>query len=511
MPVHPLLPTPTDDYRSDTSVIQSTTEQAILDLLLPWVQPHLIRPNTIQLTQADTDKGNDENQRVPQQPGSRPISTAVLDRTAHMKYLIPGLNHLAPRFTGLDASRPWLMYWILNSFSILNLGLNTADRQRAIDTVLSFQHPQGGFGGGPGHLAHLAPTFSSISTLVSLLGAADDELVRDTWARVDIGQMYNWMLTLKQPDGSFIMQQNGEVDVRATYCALCVASLLNFLTPDLARGLPEFIAGCQTYEGGLGSASQLVNISTRSHRIPLGEAHGGYTSCGLLSHFLIKSLEGSLPVVPLDYPACLRWLSLMQALPIEGGGFRGRTNKLVDGCYSWWCGGVFPVINALIAESPSSTLDEPLSDEIRLGTYDRQGLQEYILLISQGQPPGPVPGGLRDKPSAPVDHYHTHYVLSGLSSAQHQHYFSTSEMDSLGTAFDLRSAPPTFIGIEETLGQATARARAVYSRALAWLTLEHDQLVIGAAQNGLIPIHPVFNMRTPYVKRAMDHFYLAPP
>jgi len=30
------------------------------------------------------------------------------------------------------------------------------------------------------------------------------------------------------------------------------------------------------------------------------------------------------------------------------GGFQGRTNKLVDGCYSFWQGGAFPVIHSLL-------------------------------------------------------------------------------------------------------------------------------------------------------------------
>lgn len=29
------------------------------------------------------------------------------------------------------------------------------------------------------------------------------------------------------------------------------------------------------------------------------------------------------------------------------GGFRGRTNKLVDSCYSFWCGGVFAILDKL--------------------------------------------------------------------------------------------------------------------------------------------------------------------
>ncbi len=33
------------------------------------------------------------------------------------------------------------------------------------------------------------------------------------------------------------------------------------------------------------------------------------------------------------------------------GGFQGRTNKLVDSCYSFWQGAQFPIIHAILAKS----------------------------------------------------------------------------------------------------------------------------------------------------------------
>lgn len=39
---------------------------------------------------------------------------------------------------------------------------------------------------------------------------------------------------------------------------------------------------------------------------------------------------------------------MQQASAAEGGGFRGRTNKLVDGCYGWWVGGLFAVLEGLV-------------------------------------------------------------------------------------------------------------------------------------------------------------------
>lgn len=37
----------------------------------------------------------------------------------------------------------------------------------------------------------------------------------------------------------------------------------------------------------------------------------------------------------------------MQGSESELGGFKGRTNKLVDGCYAWWVGGEFALLEAL--------------------------------------------------------------------------------------------------------------------------------------------------------------------
>ena len=48
-------------------------------------------------------------------------------------------------------------------------------------------------------------------------------------------------------------------------------------------------------------------------------------------------------------------LNALAPLGMQGGiegGFQGRTNKLVDGCYSLWQGGVFPLLAALLRAQP---------------------------------------------------------------------------------------------------------------------------------------------------------------
>lgn len=86
----------------------------------------------------------------------------------------------------------------------------------------------------------------------------------------------------------------------------------------------DFIASCQTYEGGIACS-------------PYGEAHGGYTFCGLAALILLNEQD------KIDQPKCLEWLTLRQC-QIEGG-FNGRINKLVDCCYNWWQGATFELLD----------------------------------------------------------------------------------------------------------------------------------------------------------------------
>lgn len=69
------------------------------------------------------------------------------------------------------------------------------------------------------------------------------------------------------------------------------------------------------------------------------------------------------------------------------GGFQGRTNKLVDGCYSFWQGASFPLINAILAK------EKKYFNSNNHWLFDQKALQEYILVCCQN----PY-GGFLDKP-----------------------------------------------------------------------------------------------------------------
>lgn len=303
-----------------------------------------------------------------------------LQRERHVAYLMKGLSNLPQPYQDLDASRPWLCYWILHSLELLEVTLYAEMKTSIVEFLGKCQHPEGGFSGGPGQQAHLAPTYAAVNAL-SILGT------EEAYKLINRKTLYSFLRRMKQPDGSFIMHEGGEADVRGAYCALSVAKLTNIFTPSLFEGTAEWVIKCQTYEGGFGG-------------VPGMEAHGGYTFCGFAALvFLERETLCNLRNL-------LRWLVNRQ-MRFEGG-FQGRTNKLVDGCYSFWQGGAFPLLHKVLF----SLGKESLSMESWL--FDQDALQEYILICCQDPS-----GGLIDKPGKHRDYYHTCYLLSGLSVAQH--------------------------------------------------------------------------------------------
>jgi protein farnesyltransferase subunit beta len=255
---------------------------------------------------------SDLQQEIESQVLQAQKSSKTLLRKKHIKYLSQSINNsLNKWFVSLDASRPWILYWILHSLSLLDKPADLELKSKTIQTLSLCKHINGGFGGGPGQIAHLATTYAAINT-IAIIGTID------AYNLIDTEKLYTFLMEMKQTDGSFRMHHGGEIDIRGTYCALNVAVLCNIITPELLKNCSAFIKKCQSYEGGLGP-------------IPFVEAHGGYTFCGLAAMVLMNKVD------ELDLGSLTEWVSFRQ-MGVEGG-FQGRTNKLVDGCYSFWQGG----------------------------------------------------------------------------------------------------------------------------------------------------------------------------
>ncbi|KAF9071570.1 terpenoid cyclases/protein prenyltransferase alpha-alpha toroid [Rhodocollybia butyracea] len=346
------------------------------------------------------------------------ISQGILDTNLHLGYLGRHLlQGLPARYVSQDASQPWLLFWSLQSLSLLKVELDEGNKKRVGDTVISMQDTSaGGFGGGPGQAAHLLPTYAAVCAL-AIAGSPSH------FAQIDRAALYRFYLSLKEPDGSFRVSANGEVDVRGVYCLLSTAKLTGIITPELVKGTKEWIQACQTYEGGF--ASGALGVGHGSQSAPLGEAHGGYTFCALAAWVLLEAEFPSSPSDPkLNLGSLRRWLVNMQGSEDELYGFRGRTNKLVDGCYSWWVGGCFPLLDTLDRLDGRVQADAELEEQI----WNPEGLKEYILFAAQHSA-----GGLRDKPPKTSDLYHTLYCLAGLSAAEYsiQSFSSTPQSSAL--------------------------------------------------------------------------------
>ncbi|KAI9752990.1 MAG: hypothetical protein M4579_005375 [Chaenotheca gracillima] len=371
------------------TTVTSEAQDAVVEQCLPFM--------------SGAPVADDEDDADPETltPNARGVPRLL--RQKHVEFLEGALGKLPAGFMGMDATRPWMLYWALNGLMLLGEDISVY-RERVIYTLAPMQNPDGGFGGGHGQMSHCASTYAAVLSL-ALVGG------EDAYDMIDREAMWRFYARVKQPDGGFALCVGGEEDVRGAYCAMVVITLLDLplLLPADApaqdgadatflTGLPEYLASCQTYEGGI-SAS------------PGREAHGGYAFCAMACLSLIDVPHRILPQY-LDMATLTSWLSARQYSP--EGGFSGRTNKLVDGCYSHWVGGCFPILEAALTGPTSGSSDN--AQNVSRSLYSREGLIRYILCCCQQEI-----GGMRDKPEKPADSYHTSYILSGLSSAQNKY------------------------------------------------------------------------------------------
>ncbi|EOA91881.1 CAAX farnesyltransferase (FTase) subunit beta [Exserohilum turcicum] len=324
-----------------------------------------------------------------------------LQRDRHEAMLKKIIEDYPPQAATVDAARPWIVYWATQSMTALGLDISTYQK-RVAHTFSLAQHPEGGFGGGYGQYAHLACTYAATLSLAIAGGdAAYDTINRKT--------LWHFLGRMKQADGGFTMCAGGEKDIRGAFCAMVILSLTNLpmeLPPDApARNhglttftdkLGDWVSRCQSWDGGISAA-------------PGNEAHGAYAFCGLGCLAILGPPKQTLHKY-LDVDLLTAWLSSRQCSPECG--YNGRTNKLVDGCYSHWVGGCWPIV-----EAATTT-----------GLWNRAALGRYILAACQEKK-----GGLKDKPGKHSDAYHTCYNLAGLSTAQHHYLYDESVNKSLGT------------------------------------------------------------------------------
>jgi protein farnesyltransferase subunit beta len=216
----------------------------------------------------------------------------------------------------------------------------------------------------------------------------------------------------------------------------------------------------------------------------------------------------------IDVERLYRWASSMQGLPVEGGGFKGRTNKLVDGCYSWWVGGLFSLLEDIMgawhrvqsvpvhvgekglaqADSDEWTDEEHelfnrrksrliscSSCDLFIETMFAEALQSFVLVSSQADA-----GGLRDKPGRPADAYHTLYNLSGLSAAQHHTHRPLERREDVRRRW-VDNPRSIELGAVSTLTDAEKEARrGVFEASMSWTEEDGASKYVGGSANRVV-------------------------
>lgn len=87
-------------------------------------------PTETSQAQADVEDILLEHTPYNKAPGSLP---AVLQKNAHLQFLVRNLVQGFPaRYISQDASQPWLLYWTLQSFSILQVAIDPGNKQRCV-------------------------------------------------------------------------------------------------------------------------------------------------------------------------------------------------------------------------------------------------------------------------------------------------------------------------------------------------------------------------------------------
>jgi len=226
---------------------ETSSAQWELELVARDVYARATRAGANETTTTTTGDG-DENARANGARGARGDETdvsggvavaATLDRDAHVAYLTRSLTHLGSGFVVLDASRAWLCYWIVHSLALLSHPLAPSTASDVVEFLGKCQRPGGGFGGGPGQMPHLAPTYAAVCCLASIA-------TPEAFACVNRKSLRSFLARCKDDEtGGYRMHEGGETDTRGCYTALAVAHLCGIMDDAVTENVSAFVARCQ--------------------------------------------------------------------------------------------------------------------------------------------------------------------------------------------------------------------------------------------------------------------------
>jgi len=211
-----------------------------------------------------------------------------------------------------------------------------------------------------------------IMTYTAFLSLA---MLRDDFSKLDRPGIASFLRSCQRQDGSFSTVPGSiEFDLRTLYCAFAISDMLNDWSGIDIDSAVDFISKCRTYEGGYGQS-------------PCCEAQGGTTYIAVASLALASYATKREYLALTERQLTIRWLLQNQH---SSGGFCGRTGKLADTCYCFWCGAALKILGAY-----------ELVDSFALANFIGRCQSNF--------------GGIAKSPEEYPDPYHTYLSLAALS------------------------------------------------------------------------------------------------
>ena len=291
----------------------------------------------------------------------------------HVEYIVGLSGRLNGSFEGALTEHLKMsgVYWSLTAMALLLSPKDVDDRMKLTTDIATwvkscFDASCGGYGAEKGHDGHLLYTLSAVQILA----------MADKLEIVPVDQVTDFVVSLQQPDGSFVGDKWGETDTRFTYCALSTLSILGTLDRVDSRKAAEYIVRCRNFDGGFG-----VVVG--------GESHAGQVFCCIGA----LSIAQCLHLLPND-GVLEWWLAERQC---DSGGLNGRSEKQADVCYSWWNLSALSILG-------------------RVPFISGEKLAAFVLKCQD-----PDDGGIADRPDDMPDVYHTFFGIAGLSLLGYLH------------------------------------------------------------------------------------------
>ena len=288
------------------------------------------------------------------------MSSPPFLREEHLNYLHQLDSKEAPSLSSFRAEslRMGGVYWALSAVRLLKGEVSESQVDKIKALVHScFDSSTGGFGWSSNHDAHITATHYAM-LIFRQLGVEVEANMRTAVLR--------FVVRRQRPNGAFTADHWGESDLRFSYDAACILSILGGMSEIVESSFVDWILSCQNFDGGFGPNPGL-------------ESHAAYTFCAVGA----LSIAG-VPIPKSELLAC--WLAERQT---PSGGFNGRPEKAPDVCYSWW------ILSALEMLGKASFVD-------------KEALAKFILRAQDK-------GGIADRPDCVPDVFHTFFGLAGLS------------------------------------------------------------------------------------------------